>query len=92
MNFITSGSTAHHIGPIHPVVGGQISDFTGNITRLANILIRLEERYGTRMIWWMDDMTPYDQIHQLWMKLHPGASDAGTGVIKLSTMVRKIFQ
>jgi len=87
--YITSGSTAHHIGKLHPVVGGKISDFAGNITRLDNLLIHLEERYGTRMIWWMDDMTPDDQLG--W-RGQPGISDGGTGVLKLSTIVRQIFQ
>ncbi len=67
--------------------GGAYPDFEGNITRLASLLNQLGERYGTRMIWWSDDVITTD--HRKWRL--PPAKDSGKGFLELSKIIRRIF-
>ena len=54
--FGITGSTAHHLGPINEERRFHNSSFEGNVTRLVPLLAQLTEQYGTRIVWWNDDI------------------------------------
>ena len=55
---LTIGSVAHHVVDTKIEKLNYNKHFEEKITQLAILLYQLSERFGTRIIWWNDDIAP----------------------------------
>ncbi len=74
----SSGSTAHHVQEKKDGVL-DYNKFEKNITRLARLLDQLSERYGTRIVWWNDDVAP-------------NTFESEESFIQLNDIIRRVFK
>jgi len=76
---LTIGSVAHHVIDTKIEKFNYNKQFEEKITQLAILLYKLSERFGTRIIWWNDDIAP-------------NTLESEESFIQLNDIVRKVFR